>query len=319
MPTLSPLSATSSLGDLVVTILSDTPGKQLSSAELAGLIVKSFPDWCAKKQQNSKPGVKIETQIANEISSRRPQWLKKYAALKCSDTSPRKYSWGDMGHVPEEISENEPAVALPQQKLKESDLYPLLAHFLWVGPVQNRVYPKRIDEKTSSNNLGPKANEWLHPDVVGLEDLMADWQPQIQDCAEKAGDQRARLWSFEVKLRVSRSSVRRDYFQAVSNSSWANFGYLVAAEIDLDTDAELMMLHGLHGIGLIELNVENPAESAIRIPARERDAVDWATSNRLAKENKNFRQFAKLVASFYKTRETSEKEWDKPITIPEGE
>lgn len=319
MPTPSPITVTSSLGDLVVTILRSVPGKQLSSAELAGLIVQNFPDWCAKKQQNSKPGVKIEAQVANEISSRRPQWLKKYAALKCSDTSPRKYSWGDVEHVPEEISDSEPATASPQQKLKESDLYPLLAHFLWVGPVQNRVYPKRIDEKTSSNNLGPKANEWLHPDMVGLEDLMAEWQPQIQDCAEKAGDQRARLWSFEVKLRVSRSSVRRDYFQAVSNSSWANFGYLVAGEIDSDTDAELMMLHGLHGIGLIELNVENPAESAIRIPARERNAVDWSTSNRLAKENKDFRQFAKLVAAFYKTRETSEKEWDKPASLPEGE
>ncbi|NMG73716.1 HrgA protein [Aromatoleum diolicum] len=320
MPALPPITINSSLGDLAVTILSGAPGKQLSSAELATLVVQSYPDWCAKKQQNSKPGVKIEAQIANEISSRRPQWLKKYTRLKCSDTSPRKYSWGEGGAFSDETPDDEiPNVSPQQQKLKEADLYPLLAHFLWVGPVQNRVYPKRIDEKTSSNNLGPKANEWLHPDMVGLEDLMAEWQPQIQDCAEKAGDQRARLWSFEVKLRVSRSSVRRDYFQAVSNSSWANFGYLVAAEIDSDTDAELMMLHGLHGIGVIELNVENPAESAIRIPARERNAVDWATSNRLAKENKDFRQFAKLVAAFYKTRETSEKEWDKPASLPEGE
>ena len=318
MPKFPSITAGASLGDLVVALLSDIPGKELSSAEIAALIVQNNPDWCSKKQQNSKPGVNIEAQIANEVSSRRPQWLKKYPKMKCSDTSPRKYSWGEEEHLRGDTLDLDIPTPPSQQKLKEADLYPLLAHFLWVGPVQNRVYPKRIDEKTSSNNLGPKANEWLHPDMVGLEDLMAEWQPQIQDCAEKAGDQRARLWSFEVKLRVSRSSVRRDYFQAVSNSSWANFGYLVAAEIDSDTDAELMMLHGLHGIGLIKLNVENPAESAIRIPARERSAVDWATSNRLAKENKDFRLFAKLVASFYKTRETSEKEWDKPTTIPEG-
>lgn len=313
------LPATSSLGELVVAILKDKPGQQLASKEIAALIAQHYPDWSAKKQLNSKAGVNLGVQLANEISSRRPQWLKKHPELKCSDTSPRKYMWdGDPGTA-DETELSQLADTSPGAKLKEADLYPLLAHFLWVGPVQNRVYPKRIDEKTSSNNLGPKANEWLHPDMVGLEDLMADWQTQIQDCAEKAGDQRARLWSFEVKLRVSRSSVRRDYFQAVSNSSWANFGYLVAAQIDTDTDAELMMLHGLHGIGVIELDLGNPAESVVRIPARERSAVDWATSNRLAKENKDFRAFAKLVAHFYKTRETSDKEWDQPATIPTGE
>lgn len=314
-----PRPITSTLDELVVAVLKDYPGQPMQSMDIAALVMQHYPEWCAKKEKNSKPGVNLPGQLRNEISSRRQQWLKKHPELKCSDTSPRKYIWSGDAGSPEDAELTPIMDVSPEAKLKEADLYPLLAHFLWVGPVQNRVYPKRIDEKTSSNNLGPKANEWLHPDMVGLEDLMADWQPQIQDCAEKAGDQRARLWSFEVKLRVSRSSVRRDYFQAVSNSSWANFGYLVAAQIDTDTDAELMMLHGLHGIGVIELDIDNPAESVVRIPARERSAVDWATSNRLAKENKDFRAFAKLVAHFYKTRETSEKEWDKPATIPTGE
>lgn len=314
-----PLPPTATLDELVVAILKDHPAQPLPSADIAARVLRHYPDWCAKKLSNSKPGTDLSKQLRNEISSRRPQWLKKYPALKCSDTSPRKYSWDGDASPPAEAVQLDIETESPTTPLKEADLYPLLAHFLWVGPVQNRVYPKRINEKTSSNSLGPKANEWLHPDMVGLEDLMADWQPQIQDCAEKAGDQRARLWSFEVKLRVSRSSVRRDYFQAVSNSSWSNFGYLVAAQIDSDAESELMMLHGLHGIGVIELDTENPAESTVRVPARERHAVDWATSNRLAKENKDFRQFAKLVAAFYKTRETSEKEWDKPATIPTGD
>jgi hypothetical protein len=314
-----PLPVTSKLGELVIAILKDHPGQSMLSKEIAQLVIQHYPDWCEKKQKNSKPGVKLAIQLPNEISSRRPQWLKAFPAMKCSDTSPRKYSWVEETGSSIVVEDVVATSGSLEAKHKEADLYPILAHFLWVGPVQNRVYPKRIDEKTSSNNLGPKANEWLHPDMVGLEDLMAEWQPQIQDCAEKAGDQRARLWSFEVKLRISRSSVRRDYFQAVSNSSWANFGYLVAAQIDDDTDAELMMLHALHGIGVIKLDVDNPAESLVRIPARERSAVDWATSNRLAKENKDFRGFAKLVAHFYKTRETSEKEWDKPVTIPTSE
>lgn len=310
------LPVTSRLDELVVSILKDHSGQQMLSKSIADLVIKHYPDWCEKKTKNSKPGIDLRAQLQNEISSRRPQWLKKYPELKCSVQSPRKYEWVVQAEFPQEpVAVDDLPLSTPSENLKEADLYPILAHFLWVGPVMNRVYPKRIDEKTSSNNLGPNANEWLHPDVVGLEDLMAEWQPQIQDCAEKAGDQRARLWSFEVKLRVSRSSVRRDYFQAVSNSSWANFGYLVAKQIDGDVEAELMMLHGLHGIGVIELDVDNPAESAVLIPARERGAVDWVTSNRLAKENKDFRAFAKLVSAFYKTRETSEKEWDKPATI----
>ncbi|MDV7210775.1 HrgA protein [Azotobacter beijerinckii] len=312
-------SPTASLGDLVVELLKAKPSQEISSKDLAALVLENFPEWCSKKQQNSKPGVKLLSQLANEISSRRPQWLKKYPDLKCSDTSPRHYSWGPSLIVPQGVEDEASGVIYNEPKLSEADLYPILAHFLWVGPAQNAVYPKRINEKTSSNNLGPKANEWLHPDMVGLEDLMSDWNPQIQDCAEKAGDQRARLWAFEVKIKVSRSSVRRDYFQAVSNSSWANFGYLVAAEIDTDAETELRMLHGLHGIGLIELDTGNPAESVVRIPARERHIVDWTTCNRLAKENKDFRYFAKLVSHFYKTRETSEKEWDIPSTIPDKE
>ncbi len=42
------------------------------------------------------------------------------------------------------------------------------------------------------------------------------------------------------------------------------------------------MLAGLHGIGLIKLDVESPADSEILIPARERIDVDWNTANRLA-------------------------------------
>ena len=60
-----------------------------------------------------------------------------------------------------------------------------------------------------------------------------------------------------MKLLLNRSNVRESFFQAVSNSSWANFGYLVAAEVvGADTLKELRMLYAAHGIGLIQLDVE---------------------------------------------------------------
>ncbi len=317
MPTKSAITV--SLADLVMYHLQSHAGQEFSSKELADLIQGTAPDWCAKKLHNSKPGINLINQIANEISSRRPLWLQKYPQLQCTDTSPRKFSWVVQPSAADCDEDASSAASAPDAKQLEADLYPILAHFLRASPDLNPVYPKRIDEKTSSNKLGPKANEWLHPDMVGLENLMSEWTSQVQDCAELAGDQRARLWSFEVKLKISRSSVRRDYFQAVSNSSWAHFGYLVAAQVDQDATPELKMLHGLHGIGLVVLNTENPADSEVRIPARERPATDWVAANRLAAENKDFLNFTKLVRNYFKTGSISEKDWDIPKSYPAGE
>ncbi len=126
---------------------------------------------------------------------------------------------------------------------------------------------------------------WLYPDVVGMEDLSKEWHREVRDCVTQYSDKRTKLWSFEAKLLINRSNVRECFFQAVSNSSWANFGYLVAAEIDgTDTLKELRMLFAAHGIGFIKLDVENPADSQVLIPTRERDEIDWDMVSRLARE-----------------------------------
>jgi uncharacterized protein len=126
-------------------------------------------------------------------------------------------------------------------------------------------------------------------------------------------DKKTKLWSFEVKKLLNRSNVREAFFQAVSNSSWANFGYLVVADIEgTDTLKELRMLFPLHGIGLIQIDTENPSESQILIPARERGDVDWATCNHLTDENKDFLSFVKLVRQFHQTGDPRRKDWDLP-------
>lgn len=170
----------------------------------------------------------------------------------------------------------------------------------------------RIDERKSSNKKEPQGNKWLYPDVVGMEDLTADWHQEVKNLVKEYPDRKAKLWSFEVKLLLNRSNVREAFFQAVSNSSWANYGYLAVARIgDADTLKELRMLFALHGIGLIQLDVENPAESQILVPARERFEVDWATCNRLAQENKDFMRFIRLVRQFHQTGDPH-LGWDLP-------
>ena len=191
-------------------------------------------------------------------------------------------------------------------------MYPLLSLYLWE---EFAVYSKRIDEKRSSNKRGPNGNRWLYPDVVGMEDLGAEWHQEVRDCVNQYSDKRTKLWSFEAKLLINRSNVRECFFQAVSNSSWANFGYLVAAEIEgQDTLKELRMLFAAHGIGLIKLDADNPAESQVLIPARERDEIDWDMANRLATENRDYLEYVKLVKQFYQTGESRLADWDVPET-----
>ena len=144
-----------------------------------------------------------------------------------------------------------------------------------------------------------------------MEDLSDQWHIQIKDCVTQYSDKKTKLWSFEVKILINRSNVREAFFQAVSNSSWANFGYLVASEIEgTDTLKELRILTSLHGIGFIKLEAENPSESQIIIPAKERFEVDWNTANRLTEENKDFLEYIKLIRQFYQTGDIRSDDWD---------
>ena len=72
------------------------------------------------------------------------------------------------------------------------------------------------------------------------------------------------------------------------------------------------MLFAAHGIGLIKLDAENPSESQVLIPAREKSEIDWDTANRLATENKDFLKYVKLVRQFYQTGEAHFADWDVP-------
>ena len=72
------------------------------------------------------------------------------------------------------------------------------------------------------------------------------------------------------------------------------------------------MLSSAHDIGVIKLDVENPAESQIIVPAVEKYEVDWDAANRLALENKDFREYLQLIKEFYQTGNPRKKEWDIP-------
>ena len=304
------------LGKAVVDFLTAHPEEKFSARQIAEWLVATFPDECNAKKASSQA---LETdadllqQLVAEIGSQRPRLQKKHPELKTTEGRPRKYYYSVQSDSAEVAAAESTGGTFPQQAntapLNELSLYPKLSAYLWD---RWRVYSKRIDEKTSSNKNGPKANHWLHPDVVGLEDLGADWHQAVRDCASQYFDKRTKLWSFEVKLLLNRSNVRECFFQAVSNSSWADVGYLVAEQINDEALKELRMLSAAHGIGVIRLDKDDPAESEVLLPARERAGIDWDSVNRLATENKDFLDYVKLVKQFYQTGEARLADWDVP-------
>lgn len=301
----------------LIDFLQSNKDTTFTAREIAQWIFENFPKECAEKKQAStasyiKTDADLVQQLVAEIGGSRPRWQKQHPQLKTIEGRPRRYYWTDKDDSAEveaaESQEIPPASPAIKAKLSEHDLYPRLAAYLYA---EHQLYACRIDEKRSANKSGSGANEWLHPDMAGLEDLSGDWTRELRDCVGVLAERRARLWSFEVKLLVNRSNVRKCYFQAVSNSSWSHFGYLVAAAIEGDeTMKELRMLAATHGIGVIQLDSDNPSESQILIPARERAEIDWDMCNRLTEENKDFVDYISRVRRFYQTGETHVQEWD---------
>lgn len=307
------------LRQAVVGFLKDRAEQKFTARQIAEWLFETFPEECQEKRAKSqgdyiKSDADLVQQLVAEISSQRPRLQKKHPELKTTEGRPRKYYYSEKTDSAE-VAAAESAVVVPtadmnDTKVGEHAMYPLLSLYLWE---EFGVYSKRIDEKRSSNKRGPNGNRWLYPDLVGMEDLGADWHQEVRDCVNQYSDKRTKLWSFEVKLLINRSNVRECFFQSVSNSSWSNFGYLVAAEIEgQDTLKELRMLFAAHGIGLIKLDADNPAESQVLIPARERDEIDWDMANRLATENRDFLDYVKLVKQFYQTGEARLADWDVP-------
>ena len=113
-------------------------------------------------------------------------------------------------------------------------------------------------------------------------------------------------------------NLREYFFQAVSNSSWANEGYLVAININEDPTFrdELRRLNNAFGIGIIKLNTENVFESEILFPASIKQSIDWDTVNRLANENSDFSDFLKFITEDCKLGKIKS-QYDKVLNLEE--
>lgn len=173
----------------------------------------------------------------------------------------------------------------------ERELHPVLAQF-----AKHRLdtYVKTIRHESSRKSSYGK---WLHPDLVGISYPIGERNRLAIDVAALTGVRPMRLSSFEVKTRVNFANLREAFFQAVSNSSWAHSGFLVAAEFSEEDDfvEELQRLSTTHGLGVIELDRKAPLDSEIKFAPRPRTEVDWATMAKLATMNPDFLGFLNSV------------------------
>lgn len=305
----------------VIEFLKRSATQKFNARQIAESIVKAYPEDYNEKRKN--PRFENEkafiTQIVAEIGSQKDQISKIDKHVFWQDKPRPRIYWYDPDKItgvlvdtkPEdEIDNNEIEVISAEGKLlSEHDLYPILIEYL---RSELKLYCQRIDEKKSKNSRGSGGNQWLHPDIVAMQPIDKEWDELIRTCVKQGAGQSVRLWSFEVKKELNGSNARKSFFQAVSNSSWANEGYLVSTAIsDSSVEQELRMLSSLHGIGVILLNPENPSESEMMLPSKSRAEVDWQSVNRILVENSDFRDYIELVSTYYQTGRVRARDWNK--------
>jgi hypothetical protein len=190
----------------------------------------------------------------------------------------------------------------------ERDLHKLLSSYL----KNTGIYSKTIFHEQSN---GKDNNQiWTHPDMVGIKFLNLQTKASQNFLKSINRVDTFKLSSYEIKKEInSDSELKKAFFQAVSNSSWANYGYLVAFEFSDSLTEEMERLNQSFGIGVIELNA-NPYQSKILFPAKFRN-LDFKTIDKLCKINKEFEKFIeqteKLMTAEDRYYKSTEKELDE--------
>jgi len=192
----------------------------------------------------------------------------------------------------------------------EADLHPFLTYY---ARTYFRAYTKTIHHNKSTKK---EFGEWVHPDMIGVYFPLKDWKSEVLDLSAATGNSALKIYSFELKKGLSFGNLREAFFQAVSNSSWANEGYLVAAEISQDEDflSELRRLSTSFGIGVIELSLDDPDSSKVLYPGRERESIDWETLNKLTM-NKDVQDLLIRIKNDLQTKEFIEEKYDKVLDV----
>ena len=167
---------------------------------------------------------------------------------------------------------------------KERSLHRLLSNYL----LAQNILSKTIFHESS--NKSDQSQKWVHPDMVGV--AFNEFQDPATRSLLKAAETKEYidLYSYELKRTIDNDHQLKEYFfQALSNSSWANYGYLVALEITEDLMEEMARLNRSFGIGVIKLSPYKD-DTQVLFPARKNE-LDYYTIDKLCRINKDFKSF----------------------------
>jgi hypothetical protein len=216
----------------------------------------------------------------------------------------------EIGKTEEESSE--PAGIQQKKIYLEKDLHSFLAYFAFYHLT---CYTKTINHSKSGKK---EYGEWVHPDMVGCVFPIDEWDQEVLQLSSAIGNTSVKLISFELKRELNLTSLRENFFQTVSNSSWANESYLAAAEISQNADfqSELARLCTSFGIGVIRLDTDDPNSSEIIYQANSREYLDWETINKLTM-NKDFKEFLKRIRIDLSSNEIRKEKYEKILSEQE--
>lgn len=231
-----------------------------------------------------------------------------------TDGRPKQFYLHSIDYPPGVLQEAEKAeldkLAAEEKELRkkeylEKDLHPVLAYF---ARYYLRCYTKTINHSRSGKQA---YGEWVHPDMVGCYFPSEDRSAEVNELTEAIGGDSVNLFSFELKRKLTFSNLRAAFFQTVSNSSWAHDSYLVTAELSSDAELrnELKRLSSAFGIGVIVLDVREPDDSIIHLPARSSTTLDWDTIDKLT-VNEDFKDFLYRIKNDVRSREIREELYD---------
>ena len=297
------MAARFKLKEKVIAFFKQNSDQQATCDQIAEWIVKTYPDDCAKKIANSTR-INNKDELPSTISSEINIHFINFPSMLLSEGLERVKINGIWGfHLTkstsntETINSNSSSQTIntnlepkTNKNIDEEDMYKPLREFL---SSKHGIHCWRIEHRNAKKR-GQDGDMCLYPDLVGLEDLSTGGNDTLRKFAERLSNKISKFWSFYLKKEITTSTVDQCFSQAVSNSSWANFGYLVACEIDDESLKELRILSSSHRIGFIKLIIENPQASEIIIPSEEKKEIDRDRLSKLT-PNRNFQKYISPV------------------------
>lgn len=175
-------------------------------------------------------------------------------------------------------------------EFQERDLHKLFIEYLNSIGIRSKTI---FHEKSKNGN--DDAQKWIHPDIVSVKFLDFKTEASIRLLKTLDKKDSVNIFSYELKKEISNDyELKKSFFQAVSNSSWANYGYLVA--FDFNTSllySEMERLNKAFGIGFIKINPD-PYLSKEILPAQFR-TLDYQTIDKLCNINSDFEKFIENI------------------------